>query len=95
MTAHRAINIVITLGLAVALAAILGSSHLLDDHSADWPASTALQDAQRAARDARQAELDAIKQCTALHGPGAAIGYTVDGDLACGPRRGGGRWLWH
>lgn len=55
MTANRLINLTLTAGLAVALAAILGSSHLLDDNSADWPASTALQDAQRQAeRQARQ-----------------------------------------
>lgn len=90
MTAHRAINIVLTGATAVGIAAILSTGHLLDDHSAEWNHSTALADAQRAARAARQAELDAIRQCTALHGPGAAIGYTVDGDLVCGPRRGAG-----
>ena len=90
MTAHRAINIALTAGLAVAIAAILSTSHLLDDNSFERSQSTALLDAQKAARAARQAELDAIRQCTAMHGPGAAIGYTIDGDVVCGPRRGPG-----
>lgn len=88
MTAHRAINIVITLGLAVALAAILGSSHLLDDNSADWPASTALQDAQRQAeRQARQ-ERAAQQLCIKIAGPGVAPGWDADGRLICRARRG-------
>ena len=35
---------------AVGIAAVLSTSHLLDDHSADWNHSTALADAQRAAQ---------------------------------------------
>ena len=90
MTAQRLLNISLTLALAAAIAAILSTGHLLDDHSADWHQSTALADAQRAAREARQAERDAIRQCTALHGPGAAVGYGIDGNVICGPRRGAG-----
>lgn len=90
MTAHRALNIALTGATAVGIAAILLAGPVLDDHSHEWSQSSTLADAQRAARAARQAELDAIRQCTALHGPGAAIGYTVDGDLVCGPRRGAG-----
>lgn len=91
MTAHRAVNLALTIGLAVALAAILSTGHLLDDHAAEWPQSSALLDAQHAARAARQAELDAIRQCTHLHGPGAAMRYTPDGDLVCIARKGPAR----
>lgn len=55
MTPHRLVNITLSIGAAVAVAALLSTGHLLDDHSADWPESTALQDAQRQAeRQARQ-----------------------------------------
>ena len=70
MNAHRAVNIALTIGLAVALAAILGSSHLLDDHSSEWPESTALQDAQRAARAEYRRDRAAQQLCIRLHGPG-------------------------
>lgn len=92
MTAHRALNLAAAVLLAASIAAALSAAHLLDqdDHSAEWPQSGALADAQRAAREARKAELDAIRQCIALHGPGVAIVLTVDGDLVCRARRGGG-----
>jgi hypothetical protein len=90
MTAHRALNIALTGATAVGIAAILLAGPVLDDKSAEWQQSSALADAQRAAREARQAERDAIRQCTALHGPGAAVGYGIDGNVICGPRRGAG-----
>jgi len=89
MTAHRAVNIALTIGLAVALAAILGSSHLLDDHSADWPESTALQDAQRAARAQHRREQAAARLCADANGPGAAWRWTDTGDLVCTDHRTG------
>ena len=49
MTRHRAINIALTTALVVAMASILSTGHLLDDHSADWSESTALRDAQQQA----------------------------------------------
>ncbi len=45
MTAHRLINIALTAALTAAIATILSTGHLLDDHSAEWNHSTA----QRAA----------------------------------------------
>lgn len=87
MTAHRAINI----ALAIAIAAVLSTGFHLDDHADDWPQSTALQDAQQAAITAQQAQADAIRQCTHLHGPGVAIRYTPDGDLVCIARHGKAR----
>jgi hypothetical protein len=89
MTAHRALNIALTLGLAVALAAILGSSHLLDDHSSEWPASAALQDAQRAARAEYRRDLAASRLCAEANGPGAAWRWTDSGDLVCTDHRTG------
>lgn len=90
MTRHRLINIALTLGITAAFAAVLSIGPALDDRSDEWAQSSALADAQRAAREARQAERDAIRQCTALHGPGAAVGYGIDGNVICGPRRGAG-----
>lgn len=90
MTRHRIANLALTGALFLSMAAVLLSGPVLDDKSDEWAQSSALADAQKAARTARQAELDAIKQCTALHGPGAAVAYTVDGDVVCGPRRGAG-----
>ena len=74
------------------LAALLGwfGPTVLADHSADWPESTALADAQRAARAAYLKEKSDARQCTHLHGPGAAMRYTADGDLVCSTKRGGG-----
>lgn len=90
MNANRLVNIALAIGAAVAVAALLSTGHLLDDHADEWQQSSTLADAQRAARAERQRELNAIRQCTALHGPGAAVGFTIDGDVACGPRRGHG-----
>ncbi len=88
MTAHRLTNIVLTLGLAVALAAILGTGHHLDDHAAEWPQSSALIDAQRQAeRQARQ-ERAAQQLCIKIAGPGVAPGWDADGRLICRARRG-------
>lgn len=90
MTPHRMVNIALLVAGVIGTAIVLLGGKPLDDHSAEWQQSSALADAQRAAREARQVEQNAIRQCTALHGPGAAMGYTVDGDLVCGPRRGSG-----
>lgn len=90
MTAHRAVNSALTLGLTVAFAAILSTGFHLDDHADEWAQSTALADAQRAARAAYLKEKSDARQCTHLHGPGAAMRYTADGDLVCSTKRGGG-----
>lgn len=90
MTPHRITNTAIGLLILIGASAILLGGPVLDDHAGEWPQSSTLADAQRAARAERQRELDAIRQCTALHGPGAAVGFTIDGDVACGPRRGHG-----
>ncbi len=88
MTANRLVNIALAIGAAVAVAALLSTGHLLDDHSADWPESTALQDAQRQAeRQARQ-ERAAQQLCIKIAGPGVAPGWDADGRLICRARRG-------
>ncbi len=91
MTPHRLANIALTLGLAVALAAILGSSHLLDDHSSEWPASTALQDAQRQAKAEARRDRAAQQLCIRLHGPGVAATWDADDRLVCRARKGGAK----
>lgn len=83
MTANRLVNIALTVGLVVGIAAILSTGHLLDDHSADYPASTALQDAQRAARLAARTEQSAQALCKRVKGPNAAPRWTPDGELLC------------
>jgi hypothetical protein len=90
MTPHRITNTAIGLLILIGASAILLGGPVLDDHADEWQQSSTLADAQRAARAERQRELNAIRQCTALHGPGAAVGFTIDGDVACGPRRGHG-----
>ncbi len=91
MTAHRLTNIVLTLGLAVALAAILGTGHLLDDNSADWPESSALQDAQRQAQSEARRERAAQQLCIRIAGPGVAPAWDADGRLVCRARKGGAK----
>ncbi len=55
MTVHRLLNAAIGLAIFVGASVILLAGPILDDHRADWPESTALQDAQRQAeRQARQ-----------------------------------------
>jgi hypothetical protein len=91
MTLHRLTNIALSLGLAVALAAILGSSHLLDDNSAEWAQSTALRDAQQQAQAEARRERAAQQLCVKLHGPGVAAGWDADDRLVCTARRGPAR----
>lgn len=91
MTSHRILNISLTLALAAAMAAILGSSHLLDDNSADWPESTALQDAQRQAQAVDRRNRAAQQLCIRLHGPGVAATWDADDRLVCRARRGPAR----
>ena len=91
MTAHRAINLALTAALAVGIAAILGTGHLLDDNSADWPKSTALQDAQRHAQAEARRERAAAQLCIRLHGPGVAPAWDGDGRLVCSARKGGAK----
>lgn len=90
MQAHRLANIALAAAAAAGFAALLSTGHLLDDNSDEWQQSTALADAQRAARAAYLKEKSDARQCTQLHGPGAAMRYTADGDLVCSTKRGGG-----
>ena len=87
MTAHRLINILLVLGIA----AILLAGPVLDDHSDDWAASTALQDAQRQAQADARRERAAQQLCVRLHGPGVAATWDADDRLVCRARRGPAR----
>ena len=83
MTTHRILNITLAIAGAVGMAAVLSTSHLLDDHSADWNHSTALADAQRAAQLAARTEKSAQALCQRIKGPNAAPRWTPDGELMC------------
>ena len=89
MTAHRLLNAAIGLAIFVGASAILLAGPALDDHSADWNHSTALADAQRAARTEALRERAAAQLCIKLHGPGTAYRWTDAGDLVCTDHRTG------
>ena len=91
MTAHRLINIALTAALVVAMATILSTVHLLDDHSADWSESTALRDAQQQAQADDRRNRAAQQLCIRLHGPGVAAAWDADDRLVCSARRGPAR----
>ena len=88
MNAHHILNITLAIAGAVGMAAVLSTSHLLDDHSADWNHSTALADAQRAAQLAARTEKSAQALCQRIKGPNAAPRWTADGELTCVGTRG-------
>lgn len=88
MNAHRILNITLAIAGAVGIAAVLSTSHLLDDNSADWNHSTALADAQRAAQMAARTEKSAQAMCQRIKGPNAAPRWTADGELTCVGTRG-------
>ena len=89
MTRHRAINFALTAALAIGIAAILSTGHHLDDHSADWGASTALKDAQQQAQRQARQDRAAHQLCIRIAGPGVAPAWDQDGNLICRARRGG------
>ena len=91
MTTHRLINIALTAALTAAMATILSTGHLLDDHSAEWNHSTALRDAQQQAQAIERCERAAQQLCVKLHGPGVAAGWDADDRLVCSARRGPAR----
>ena len=91
MSAHRLINIALTAALVVAVATILSTGHLLDDHSAEWNPSTALRDAQQQAQASARRERAAQQLCIRLHGPGVAAAWDADDRLVCSARRGPAR----
>ena len=91
MTTHRLINIALTAALTAAMATILSTGHLLDDHSADWSESTALRDAQQQAQAVERRNRAAQQLCIRLHGPGVAAGWDADDRLVCSARKGPAR----
>lgn len=91
MTAHRALNIVLTACLVVGVATILLAGPVLDDHSADWAHSTALRDAQQQAQADARRDRAAQQLCIRLHGPGVVPGWDADGRLVCTARKGPAR----
>jgi len=91
MTTHRLINIALTAALTAAMATILSTGHLLDDHSADWSESTALRDAQQQAQAVERRNRAAQQLCIRLHGPGVAATWDADDRLVCSARKGPAR----
>ena len=91
MSAHRLINIALTAALVVAMATILSTGHLLDDHSAEWNHSTALRDAQQHAQAIERRNRAAQQLCVKLHGGGAVVTWDADDRLVCSARRGPAR----
>lgn len=89
MTPHRITNTAIGLLILIGASAILLSGPVLDDHAGEWPQSTALADAQRAARSEYLRERAAAQLCVKLRGPGTAYRWTDDGDLVCTDHRTG------
>ncbi len=89
MTAHRLINIALTLGITAAFAAVLSIGPALDDRSDEWAQSDALADAQKAARSEYLRERAAAQLCMKLRGPGTAYRWTDSGDLVCTDHRTG------
>ena len=91
MTRHRLTNIALSLGLAVAFAAVLSIGPALDDHVDEWAQSTALRDAQQQAQAEARRERAAQQLCVKLHGPGVAATWDADDRLVCTARRGPAR----
>ena len=76
--------------LALAIAAILSISYLLDgptDHRAERAQAQSLSDAQRADAAALRRDLAAAKLCREQFGE-ATFQWTYAGDLVCIPRKG-------
>ncbi len=91
MSRHRLVNLTLTAALTAAMATILSTGHLLDDHSADWSESTALRDAQQQAQAVERRNRAAQQICIRLHGPGVAATWDADDRLVCRARRGPAR----
>ncbi len=91
MSRHRLVNLTLTAALTAAMATILSTGHLLDDHSADWSESTALRDAQQQAQAVDRRNRAAQQLCIRLHGPGVAAAWDADDRLVCSARRGPAR----
>ena len=89
MTTHRILNITLAIAGAAAMATVLLAGPALDDHSSEWNHSTALADAQRAARTEALRERAAAQLCIKLRGPGTAYRWTDAGDLVCTDHRTG------
>lgn len=91
MSRHRLVNLTLTAAFTAAMATILSTGHLLDDHSADWSESTALRDAQQQAQAVERRNRAAQQLCIRLHGPGVAAGWDADDRLVCSARKGPAR----
>lgn len=83
MTAHRFLNIGLAIGLVLAMALVLGGSHLLDE-----PFTPAQQDAIKQLQAERKRDMAARELCVAEYGPQAAFHWDSEGSLVCITPRG-------
>lgn len=89
MTRHRIANLALTGALFLSMAAVLLGGPVLDDNSDEWAQSSALADAEKAARSEQLRERAAAQLCIKMRGPGAGYRWTDDGDLVCHDHRNG------
>ena len=90
MNTRRLANIAMAGVIAATFAAALSTSHLLDrsdDKRAEWAESSALKDAQSAARKAARQERAAAQLCARMHG-NAGYRWAEDGTMVCTDHRG-------
>ena len=84
-------NTVINAALAMLLALVLGTAHLLDgpdDHQAEWDQSQQLKELQAAAAGSARQQAAAQALCSQERGPNSEARFTGEGHLVCTTRRG-------
>lgn len=77
---------------SLAIALLAGAAHHLDvpNNQDDYAASSALADAQRAARAEQRHAAALVAQCAAERGPNSAVVQQADGGWRCTDKRGRG-----
>jgi len=84
-------NTAINTALALLLALVLGTAHLLDgpdDMRAEWDQSQALKDLHASQDRTVRREAAAQALCSQERGPNSEARWTAEGQLVCATRRG-------
>jgi len=84
-------NTAINTALALLLALVLGTAHLLDgpdDMRAEWDQSQAIKDLHASQDRTARREVAAQALCSQERGPNSEARFTLDGNLVCTTRRG-------
>lgn len=84
-------NTAVNTAMALLLALVLGTAHLLDgpdDMRAEWDQSQALKDLQASQAGTARREAAAQALCSQERGPNSEARWTVEGHLVCTTRRG-------